>query len=169
MKTRMKTDDPAGLGIGCLFQAVGFIIIFYGIINFSLRTMTIGFFVVMLSIPFINLVPDKENSTHPNDKEMEYKQEATIRKYNSNGGHNTSHTSKLISCPGCGKDVSPNAKFCPNCGEPIDTSVKCPKCGSKDTKVISGGGKAVSLAIWGPFAANKVLSKNECKSCSHKF
>ena len=55
----------------------------------------------------------------------------------------------LIKCPGCGKDVSANAAACPNCGEPIDTSIKCPKCGSKNTKVISGASKAVSVAMWG--------------------
>lgn len=75
----------------------------------------------------------------------------------------------LIKCPGCGKDVSSNAKACPSCGEPIDTSIKCPKCGSSNTKVISGGSKALSVALWGVFAANKVMSKNECIDCKHKF
>ena len=72
----------------------------------------------------------------------------------------------LIKCPGCGKEVSANAAACPNCGEPIDTSVKC---GSKNTKVISGASKAVSVALWGAFAANKVMSKYVCNSCGHKF
>ena len=75
----------------------------------------------------------------------------------------------LIKCPGCGKEVSANAQACPNCGEPIDTSVKCPKCGSKNTKVISGASKAVSVAMWGVFAANKVMSKYVCNNCGHKF
>lgn len=75
----------------------------------------------------------------------------------------------LIKCPGCEKDVSENAAACPHCGEPIDKSTKCPKCGSKDTKAISGTSKAVSIALWGPFAANKVLSKYVCSSCNHKF
>lgn len=75
----------------------------------------------------------------------------------------------LIKCPGCGKDISENAQACPNCGEPIDTSVKCPKCGSKNTKVISGASKAFSVAMWGPFAANKVMSKYVCNVCGHKF
>lgn len=75
----------------------------------------------------------------------------------------------LIKCPGCGKSVSENAQACPNCGEPIDTAVKCPKCGSKNTKVISGASKAVSVAMWGVFAANKVMSKYVCNNCGHKF
>ena len=75
----------------------------------------------------------------------------------------------LIKCPGCGKDVSASAKACPNCGEPIDTSIRCPKCGSTDTKVISGASKAFSVAMWGVFAANKVMSKYVCNTCNHKF
>ena len=75
----------------------------------------------------------------------------------------------LIKCPGCGKDVSSKAQSCPHCGEPIDVSVKCPKCGSTNTSVISTGSKVVSTALWGVFAANKVLSKYKCDSCGHKF
>ena len=75
----------------------------------------------------------------------------------------------LIKCPGCGKDVSSIAKACPNCGEPIDTAIHCPKCGSANVKVISGGSKTASILMWGVFAANKVLSKYECKNCGHKF
>jgi hypothetical protein len=29
--------------------------------------------------------------------------------------------------------------------------------------------KALSIGLWGPLAANKVLSKYECKKCFHKF
>ena len=76
---------------------------------------------------------------------------------------------KLIKCPACNKDVSINAASCPNCGQPIDTTIKCPKCGSSNTKVISGASKAASVAMWGVFAANKVMSKNKCNSCGHKF
>ncbi len=75
----------------------------------------------------------------------------------------------LIKCPGCGGDVSSNALACPRCGEPIDTSVKCPRCGSKHTKAISGASKVASVAMWGVFAANKVLSKYVCCDCNHKF
>lgn len=75
----------------------------------------------------------------------------------------------LIKCPECGKDVSSTAKACPNCGAPIDTAIRCPKCGSANTSVISGASKAVSVALWGVFAANKVMSKYICNNCKHKF
>lgn len=75
----------------------------------------------------------------------------------------------LIKCPECKREVSSTAKNCPGCGAPIDTSIRCPKCGSTDTKVISGASKAVSVALWGVFAANKVMSKYQCNSCNHKF
>jgi len=75
----------------------------------------------------------------------------------------------LIKCPECGKEVSDTAKACPNCGAPIDTSIRCPKCGSSDVRIISGASKAVSIALWGVFAANKVLSKYQCNQCGHKF
>lgn len=75
----------------------------------------------------------------------------------------------LIKCPGRGKEVSSNAKACPNCGEPIDTAIRCPSCGSTKVSVISGGSKAASIALFGIFAANKVLSKYKCNNCGHKF
>lgn len=75
----------------------------------------------------------------------------------------------LIKCPECGRGVSSTAKACPNCGAPIDTTIRCPKCGSSDTKVISGASKAASVALWGVFAANKVMSKYVCNNCKHKF
>lgn len=75
----------------------------------------------------------------------------------------------LVRCKECGKEVSSMAKSCPNCGCPIDTAIRCPKCGSADTKVISGASKAVSVALWGAFAANKVMSKYQCNKCNHKF
>lgn len=75
----------------------------------------------------------------------------------------------LIKCPECKREVSSTAKACPHCGAPIDTAIRCPKCGSANTKVITGASKAVSVAIWGPFAANKVLSRYQCNNCNHKF
>lgn len=38
----------------------------------------------------------------------------------------------LISCPNCGKPISPNATSCPHCGaslSPAEKEVKCPECG----------------------------------------
>jgi DNA-directed RNA polymerase subunit RPC12/RpoP len=75
----------------------------------------------------------------------------------------------LVKCPECGREVSSIAKACPGCGAPIDTAVRCPKCGSTNVSVISGASKAVSIALWGVFAANKVMSKYKCDDCGHKF
>ena len=33
----------------------------------------------------------------------------------------------------------------------------------------SGASKAMSVVLWGAFAANKVMSKYQCKTCGHKF
>lgn len=75
----------------------------------------------------------------------------------------------LINCPGCGKEVSSNAAACPHCGEPIDTSIKCPKCGSKNVVPISNAKKVGSMIMWGMLAANKVMSKHHCNDCKHDF
>lgn len=75
----------------------------------------------------------------------------------------------MIKCNECGKDVSDRARNCPNCGCPIDTKVYCPKCGGSNVSVISGVSKAVSLAVWGVFAANKVKSTYQCNNCRQKF
>lgn len=75
----------------------------------------------------------------------------------------------LISCPSCKREISSNATACPHCGEPINTLLKCPKCGGTDISVITGADKAISVAFWGLFAANTVICKNVCKKCRHKF
>lgn len=75
----------------------------------------------------------------------------------------------LIKCPECHNSVSSTAKTCPHCGAPIDTSIHCPKCGSTNVKVITGTSKAVSLVLWGVFAANKVMNHYVCNDCKHKF
>lgn len=74
----------------------------------------------------------------------------------------------LISCPACGNKMSNEASVCPHCGKPTGVNV-CPKCGSIETQVIDGVSKAVSVGLFGLFAANKVMSKYECKKCGHKF
>lgn len=75
----------------------------------------------------------------------------------------------LIKCDECGKGVSDKAKTCPNCGNPIDTSIRCPKCGSSNTRPISNTSKVMSTVMWGVFSAHKVISKYECLDCKHKF
>ncbi|MEM1673714.1 MAG: SPFH domain-containing protein [Candidatus Bathyarchaeia archaeon] len=36
-----------------------------------------------------------------------------------------------IQCPKCGTTNPPGAKFCINCGSPLQSLIKCPKCGSE--------------------------------------
>lgn len=71
-------------------------------------------------------------------------------------------------CSACKSPISKQAETCPHCGQPTGVHV-CPRCQSVNTKVISGASKATSVVLWGPFAANKVVSKYECKSCGHKW
>lgn len=71
-------------------------------------------------------------------------------------------------CSACNNQISIKAEVCPHCGNPTGIHV-CPKCGSTNTKTISGASKAASVLLWGPFAANKVVSKYQCKACWHKF
>jgi uncharacterized OB-fold protein len=38
-------------------------------------------------------------------------------------------------CTQCGKNITPNARFCPRCGTPVDTAPKekiCARCGAKN-------------------------------------
>lgn len=75
---------------------------------------------------------------------------------------------QLVPCSACGRKLSPKAEVCPECGHPTGIHV-CPKCGGANTKPISGTSKATSIFLWGPFAANKVVSKFQCKDCGHKW
>lgn len=71
-------------------------------------------------------------------------------------------------CIACKKDISENASVCPNCGQPTGIVI-CPKCGSKEVEIITGGDKVASTVIFGALSANTVLSKFRCKQCRHKF
>lgn len=75
---------------------------------------------------------------------------------------------QLTTCPVCDGKISTRATACPHCGNPTGVHT-CPKCGSTNTKTISGASKAASIYLWGPFAANKVVSKFQCKDCWHKW
>lgn len=75
---------------------------------------------------------------------------------------------RLVPCVACGNQISTQAETCPHCGQPTGVHI-CPNCSSANTKVISGASKATSVFLWGPFAANKVISKFQCKDCGHKF
>lgn len=50
-----------------------------------------------------------------------------------------------------------------------DPSIVCPRCGSKNYKVISGVSKGVAWGLFGPLAAGKLLSKYQCQNCKHNF
>lgn len=76
--------------------------------------------------------------------------------------------SGLTTCAACGNRISTRAESCPHCGEPTGIHI-CPKCGGTNTQVISGASKAGSIFLWGPYAANKVMSKYHCNDCGHKF
>lgn len=78
------------------------------------------------------------------------------------------HKMQLVTCVACGHRLSPKAEQCPNCGQPTGIHA-CPKCGGINTKSISGASKVTSIVLWGPFAANKVISKFQCKDCGHKW
>lgn len=83
-------------------------------------------------------------------------------------GKQTRDLSGLINCISCNVQISKKAEVCPHCGQPTGVHV-CPKCQSSNTKTISGASKATSIFLWGPFAANKVLSKFQCNDCGHKW
>lgn len=82
--------------------------------------------------------------------------------------YQTQKTIGLVTCPACHKQISTQAETCPHCGHQTGVHV-CPKCNSTNTKAISGASKATSIFLWGPFAANKVLAKFQCKDCGHNF
>lgn len=82
--------------------------------------------------------------------------------------NSASYNPKLATCIICNAKISSQAESCPHCGQTTGVHV-CQKCGSINTKVISGASKATSIFLWGPFAANKVLSKFQCKDCGHKW
>lgn len=71
-------------------------------------------------------------------------------------------------CTACSRSISAKAETCPHCGNPTGVHV-CPKCGSTNTHVIVGVDKAISVALWGRFAANEVMSKYACYDCKHKW
>ena len=105
---------------------------------------------------------------------------------------------KNIKCPECGCETSyltpeypqyniPAFAHCTECGkltyegprknpEPVNTiqfppkpTVKCPYCGSTNTKKISFGTKAAHTALFGVFAVGKVSKEWHCNNCKSDF
>lgn len=71
-------------------------------------------------------------------------------------------------CPSCQELISNKAESCPHCGYVTGVHV-CPKCGSVDTRVISGTNKAASVLVFGVLAANNVVKTYKCNKCGTKF
>lgn len=89
-------------------------------------------------------------------------------KFRAGNSQAANENTRPVPCAVCKRSISPKAESCPHCGQPTGIHV-CPKCGSTKTKIISGASKATSIYLWGLFAANKVLSKFQCKDCGHKW
>lgn len=98
----------------------------------------------------------------------EQKQKELDELHEYNMIHHPELYSNLTSCTACNKEISNQAETCPHCGQTTGIHI-CPKCKSSNTKVISGTSKAVSVALFGIFAANKVKSNFQCNKCGHKF
>lgn len=103
---------------------------------------------------------------------------------------------KNIKCPKCGCETSywtdryseyiPEMASCTECGEttymgeskkrteyeiqfPPKPTVKCPYCGSTNTKKIGFGTKAAHTALFGVFAVGKVSKEWHCNNCKSDF
>ena len=53
-------------------------------------------------------------------------------------------------------------------GENVFNNVKCPTCGSTNTRKISAGAKAVSVGLFGIFS-QKVKHQFHCNSCGYEW
>lgn len=62
-------------------------------------------------------------------------------------------------CPGCGTQIAPGVKFCPECGRPVQTAAKCIKCGA----TLSAGGKFC------PECGAPQTTEIICKKCGKKL
>lgn len=51
----------------------------------------------------------------------------------------------LIKCPICEKDISPNAEFCPNCGEPMKLIDKTDNLDKYSIVLLNGGNERFNL------------------------
>jgi DNA-directed RNA polymerase subunit RPC12/RpoP len=96
-----------------------------------------------------------------------------------------------IKCPKCGFDKSfyrsseyLDTTYCPKCGETTYCNeegkkqlpqyktvpvIKCPYCNSTDTKKITTASKVSRVALFGVFAAHKVVKQWHCNTCKSDF
>ena len=47
--------------------------------------------------------------------------------------------------------------------------IKCPNCGSLDTKKISGASKVGSAVMFGIFSMGKITKTYECNQCGYRW
>ena len=91
---------------------------------------------------------------------------------------------KLISCPACGRDLSPAAVMCPGCGHPMRKGIEtvpttmpkktkheiaCPTCGSTNVIKIPGTYKAASAVMWGLFSMGTLTKTFKCNNCGYRW
>ncbi len=78
-----------------------------------------------------------------------------------------------VSCPGCGKPIAKDAKFCPNCGQtvpqpeipPVGAATVCPTCGAA---LAAGAAFCASCGnrVGGAETVNAtVVANNVCPNC----
>ncbi len=89
----------------------------------------------------------------------------------------------MIKCPTCHKTTSDNDRKCAHCGNELNNGMQCPKCNSKDVKlIIKDDNKGTFLTIlvtvmfgWIAgifstiFARDKVKIRYVCNNCGKKF
>lgn len=73
------------------------------------------------------------------------------------------YTNKLLSAGAQAETINSN-----NTSQ-YSNIIKCPNCNSPSVKKISTGSKAVSVAMWGIFAAGKLTKTYQCNKCGYRW